>query len=153
MNVRLKIFLKASVLLILWTMVLSPFIALYFFLNIASDSSLPGFDELENPETNLASVIYTSDIELIGKYYQENRTNSKYNELSQWLIKALVSTEDERYYEHSGIDVRALARVAKGVLTGNTSQGGGSTISQQLSKLLFTISAQYSGISNVSWNG
>jgi len=69
MNVRLKIFLKASVLLILWTMVLSPFIALYFFLNIASDSSLPGFDELENPETNLASVIYTSDIELIGKYY------------------------------------------------------------------------------------
>ncbi len=137
MNVRLKIFLKASVLLILWTMVLSPFIALYFFLNIASDSSLPGFEELENPETNLASVIYTSDIELIGKYYQENRTNSKYNELSQWLIKALVSTEDERYYEHSGIDVRALARVAKGVLTGNTSQGGGSTISQQLSKLLF----------------
>jgi penicillin-binding protein 1A len=92
---------------------------------------------LENPETNLASVIYTSDIELIGKYYQENRTNSKYNELSDWLIKALVSTEDERYYEHSGIDVKALGRVVKGVVTGNSSQGGGSTISQQLSKLLF----------------
>ena len=108
-----------------------------FFLNLANDSSLPGFEQLENPKTNLASVIYTSDLEQIGKYYQENRLNSTYNDLSEWLVKALVATEDERYYEHSGIDVRALARVVKGVVTGNSSQGGGSTISQQLSKLLF----------------
>ena len=130
-------FFKLSLVLILWAAALAPFISLYFFLNIANDSSLPGFEELENPKTNLASVIYTSDIELIGKYYQENRTNSNFNDLSPWLIKALVSTEDERYYEHSGIDVKALGRVVKGVLTGNSSQGGGSTISQQLSKLLF----------------
>ncbi len=137
MNIKFKRVIKATAILGLWLAALSPFLTLYFFLNLANDSSLPGFEQLENPKTNLASVIYTSDIELIGKYYQENRTNSSYNDLSDWLIKALVSTEDERYYEHSGIDVRALARVVKGVVTGNSSQGGGSTISQQLSKLLF----------------
>ena len=130
-------FFKLSLVLILWAAALAPFISLYFFLNIANDSSLPGFEELENPKTNLASVIYTSDIELIGKYYQENRTNSNFNDLSPWLIKALVSTEDERYYEHSGIDVKALGRVVKGVLTGNSSQGGGSTISQQVVKNVY----------------
>ena len=129
--------IKITAVFVLWGTAFSPFICLYFFLNLANDSSLPGFEQLENPKTNLASVIYTSDLEQIGKYYQENRLNSSYNELSEWLVKALVATEDERYYEHSGIDVRALARVVKGVVTGNSSQGGGSTISQQLSKLLF----------------
>ena len=118
MNIKFKRVIKATAILGLWLAALSPFLTLYFFLNLANDSSLPGFEQLENPKTNLASVIYTTDIELIGKYYQENRTNSSYNDLSDWLIKALVSTEDERYYEHSGLDVRALARVVKGVVTG-----------------------------------
>ena len=106
-------------------------------LNISDDGTLPGFEELENPQSNLASRVYSADGVELGKYYKENRTNTKYNDLSHWLVEALVATEDARYYQHSGIDVRALGRVVKGVATGQKSQGGGSTISQQLSKLLF----------------
>lgn len=106
-------------------------------LKIADDGSLPGFDLLENPQTNLASTIYTHDDVELGKYFRENRTNAVFNDLSPWLIKALIGTEDERFHNHSGVDVRALGRVVKGILLNKKSQGGGSTISQQLAKLLF----------------
>ena len=128
---------KIVTIILIWMTALVPFIGLYSLLSIADDGSLPGFEELENPETNLASVIYSADAVDLGKFYHKNRTNVSFHELSPWLIQALIATEDERYYEHSGVDVRALARVSKGVFTGNSSQGGGSTISQQLSKLLF----------------
>ena len=72
----------------------------------------------------------------MGKYYRENRTNAYYNELSPYLIQALIATEDERFHQHSGVDIRATGRVIKGVATGDN-QGGGSTISQQLAKMLF----------------
>ena len=129
--------IKIILIVLLWSSSLIPFIGLYSLLYVADDGTLPGFEELENPKTNLASVIYTADAVELGKFYHKNRTNVGFHELSPWLIKALIATEDERYYEHSGIDVRALGRVTKGVATGNSSQGGGSTISQQLSKLLF----------------
>lgn len=123
--------------LVLWIGVLFPAAIVYFMLSIADDGTLPSFELLENPQSNLASTIYSHDDVELGKYFRENRTTAKYNELSPWLEKALIGTEDERFKEHSGVDVRALGRVVKGVLLNQKSQGGGSTISQQLSKLLF----------------
>lgn len=94
---------------------------------------LPTFEEIENPKSNLASQIITSDGEIMGKFYLENRTHSDYENLSPHLINALVATEDERYYQHSGVDFEALARAV--IKLG--SDGGGSTITQQLAKQLF----------------
>ena len=118
-----------------------PFLILLVCLFCASRGiwgPLPDFQELENPETNLATEILSSDNEILGKYFYENRTHVQYNELSPLLIQALIATEDERFFNHSGIDFIALARVLKGVLTGNSSLGGGSTITQQLAKMFFS---------------
>jgi penicillin-binding protein 1A len=95
---------------------------------------MPTFEELENPETNLATEIFSSDGETLGKYYNENRTPVKYEDLPQHLVDALVATEDERYFDHAGIDAKGTLRAA--VYLGK--RGGASTITQQLSKLLFT---------------
>jgi penicillin-binding protein 1A len=119
-----------------WSIVLFPFIGIGIMLLIAS-SDLPNVEELENPRMNLASEIYTADNVLLGKYFKENRTNVQFNELSTYLVDCLVATEDERFYDHTGIDFEALGRVVKGVLTGSSSSGGGSTITQQLAKNLF----------------
>ena len=98
--------------------------------------TMPSFEELENPKSMLASEIYSADGELLGKYYLENRSNIHYTELSSHLVSALVATEDARFYEHSGIDIRALGRALKGIGTGDR-KGGASTITQQLVKNLF----------------
>jgi penicillin-binding protein 1A len=99
---------------------------------------MPTLTELENIESSLASEVYSCDSVVIRKFfYKENRTYVPYEKISQNVITALVATEDERFYHHSGIDIRGLIRVAKGVITGNESSGGGSTISQQLAKMLF----------------
>ena len=96
---------------------------------------LPDFEEeLENPRTKLASEIYTSDDEMIGKlFYQEDRTNSDFADIPEHMKQALIATEDNRFHRHSGIDGRALARAIIKLGT----DGGGSTISQQLAKNLF----------------
>jgi penicillin-binding protein 1A len=124
---------------ILWLTVSTPFILLFLILiltSIGTFGPMPGFDELENPKTNLATEIYSSDQVLIGKFFKENRTVVEFNELSPNVVNALVATEDIRFYEHSAIDIRALMRVMKGVVTGG-GEGGGSTITQQLAKNLF----------------
>lgn len=94
---------------------------------------MPSFEDLENPESNLATEIYFNDGLPMGKYYNENRSAIKYKDLPKHLVDALVSTEDERFYEHSGIDgkgtLRAIAAMGR--------DGGASTITQQLAKLLF----------------
>lgn len=95
---------------------------------------MPNFDELENPKSNLASEIITTDGVTLGKFYlNDNRTPVGYNDLSSHLVDNLVATEDERFYEHSGIDIRrtftAIAQLGR--------KGGGSTITQQVAKLLF----------------
>jgi penicillin-binding protein 1A len=96
---------------------------------------MPTFERLENPQTNLATEIISSDGKTLGKLYlEDNRTWVPYQELPQNLVEALVATEDARYYEHSGIDARGTLRAM--VFLGK--RGGASTISQQLSKLLFT---------------
>lgn len=97
---------------------------------------MPTFEELENPKSNLASEVYSSDNEMLGKYFIENRSNAVFTELDTNLVNALIATEDVRFYSHSGIDFRALARAISGALLGQN-RGGGSTITQQFSKLLF----------------
>ena len=109
-----------------------------FFICVATGvfGTMPSFEELENPQTNLATEIISADGKVLGTYYVENRSNVHYAELSPYIPQALVSIEDERFTEHSGIDEKALFRVAFGVLTGSK-KGGGSTITQQLAKNLF----------------
>ena len=113
-------------------------VVVLFFFCVAKGvfGTMPTFDELENPRTNLATEIYSADGKVLGTYYIENRSNVRYAELSHYMPEALISIEDERFTEHSGIDERALFRVAFGVLTGRK-KGGGSTITQQLAKNLF----------------
>ncbi|PIF05181.1 MAG: penicillin-binding protein [Draconibacterium sp.] len=99
---------------------------------------MPSFKELENPKNILASEIYSSDGKILDKYFiHENRSFVSYKNLPPELIHALIATEDVRFYRHSGIDMRGLMRAFKGIVTGNSSSGGGSTISQQLAKMLF----------------
>lgn len=93
---------------------------------------MPSLKELENPEADLASEVYTSDGKLMGKYYAENRSEVKYNEISPNIIHALVATEDQYFYDHSGIDAKAVARAILKLGTG----GGGSPITQQLAKMM-----------------
>ena len=109
-----------------------------FFFCVAKGlfGTMPTFDELENPRTNLATEIISADGKVLGTYHVENRSNVRYSELSHYMPEALISIEDERFTEHSGIDERALFRVAFGILTGRK-KGGGSTITQQLAKNLF----------------
>ena len=122
-------------------MIFSPIFVIIICMIVASSGAwgpLPKFDELENPKTNLATEIISSDNKVLGKYFYENRTHIDFSELSPNLINALIATEDERFYSHSGIDFIALLRVLKGVITGNRNLGGGSTLTQQLAKMFFS---------------
>jgi penicillin-binding protein 1A len=94
---------------------------------------MPSFDELENPDTNIATEIISSDGVTLGKFYKENRTPVKYQDLPKHLVDALVATEDERFYEHSGVDARGTLRAISSL----GRSGGASTITQQLAKNLF----------------
>lgn len=102
---------------------------------------MPGLDDLQNPINRSASQIYSSDGQVMGTYNfdRENRICVSYNNLSPHLVRALVSTEDERFYMHSGIDFKALGRaiIKRGIL-GRENAGGGSTITQQLAKQLYS---------------
>jgi len=111
------------------------FVLLFLFsIRFGLWGALPDTKELENPKTKLASEIYSSDAKVLGKmFYQEDRTNSDFEDLPLHLKQALIATEDERFYGHSGIDGRALLRAI--VMLGK--DGGGSTITQQLAKNLF----------------
>jgi len=106
---------------------------IFLFINLGVFGKLPTFEELENPEQNFASEIISADGKTIGKYFKENRTPVTFEELPENLVKTLVATEDERFYEHSGIDFYSIARAV--IKLGR--DGGGSTITQQLAKMLF----------------
>jgi len=121
---------------ILFSVPLFFLLILFWLIAIGKMGFMPDFKELEDPKSNLASEIISSDKVLLGKYYLENRTTINFEDVSPNIVHALIATEDARFHSHSGIDFRALLRVAFGVVTGNT-QGGGSTISQQLAKNLF----------------
>ncbi|WMN12422.1 transglycosylase domain-containing protein [Marivirga salinae] len=99
---------------------------------------LPGLKSLENPKSDLSSVLYFADNKEMGKYYRYNRSQITFDELSPNVVNALIATEDIRYSNHSGIDLYGLGRVFfKSILMFDKSGGGGSTISQQLAKILF----------------
>ncbi len=119
-----------------WGLVLGGLFLICFIFLLASWGAfgkLPTFEQLENPENNLATEIISTDGKTIGKYAHENRTPIKYKDLPQNLVEALVATEDERFYDHSGIDFRGTARAVL-----KPGSGGASTITQQLAKMLFT---------------
>lgn len=102
---------------------------------------MPPIEELENPKNKFASEVYSSDMEVLGRYYQsrENRVFVTYKQLSKHLVEALIATEDARFADHSGVDIWALLRslVKRGILM-QKSAGGGSTITQQLAKQLYS---------------
>ncbi|MBK8500145.1 MAG: transglycosylase domain-containing protein [Flavobacteriales bacterium] len=117
-----------------WALVLSPVIGLFLMLVIASFSKLPDASELANPRSDLATAVLFSDGTLMGQYYRENRIPVAYEQISPNVVNALIATEDERFREHSGVDLKGTARAA--IFLGK--RGGASTITQQLSKMLFT---------------
>lgn len=123
-----------------WIIVFAPIVFLFLLVTLIAFEvfgDLPNVEELQNPKSNLATVVYSSDMKVLGKYYAENRVNIRFKELSPYLVNALIATEDARYYEHSGVDLKALFRAVKGAATGSSSSGGGSTVSQQLAKMQF----------------
>ena len=124
-----------------WIILVSPvalIVLLLLLIRLGVFGKLPTFEELENPKSNLATEIYSEDGQMIGSFFVQNRSYVDYSELSPALVAALTSTEDMRFYSHSGIDFISLARVAvKTMALGNRNQGGGSTITQQLAKNLY----------------
>jgi penicillin-binding protein 1A len=128
---------------IFWIVFTTPFALLAILLILAALGalgSMPNIETLENPKINLASQVISEDGKVLGSFYykNQNRTFVDYHELPDYLIKALIATEDKRFYRHAGVDAKGLARVVfKTVLLMQKSSGGGSTITQQLAKLLF----------------
>ena len=126
--------MKRSVSL-LWRIFLLGFATVIIVLLLANFGvfgKMPSLQELENPEADLASEIISSDGVLMGKYYSENRSEVRFDEISPNVFHALIATEDERFYDHSGIDAQALGRAFFSL----GRQGGGSTITQQLAKMI-----------------
>jgi len=132
---------KLKYLSIAWILFFFPIILVALIFTLISKGSLgfmPTFEELENPESNLATEIYSSDSVILGTYFKENRARVNYTDLSPYLVDALIATEDARFFDHSGVDFKGLGRVVfKTILGGDKGSGGGSTITQQLAKMLF----------------
>ena len=128
-------------LIILWSLFAAGVLAVVVLFALIGNGKLgymPTLTELENVESSLASEVLTSDSLVMRRYYyKENRSFIGYDAISPNVIHALIATEDVRFYKHSGVDLRGLFRVFKGVSTGDQSAGGGSTLSQQLAKMLF----------------
>ena len=116
-------------------------------------ADIPSFEELENPDSKLATQVISSDGQVLTTFHIENRSYVSYDELSPNIVNAAVATEDERFYRHSGIDFESLARVlVKTLLSSDSSQGGGSTITQQLAKTLYPredVSSRIPGVSTL----
>ena len=123
-----------------WTIFALPFVLIILLFILISNEKLgpmPSFQELENPTNNLASEVYSEDGVLLGKFYIQNRTWTNFDQISPYVIQALIATEDIRFYRHSGIDLRGIGRVMVRTILMGQNTGGGSTISQQLAKNLF----------------
>ncbi len=122
-----------------WIIFTTPFAILFIaLLLVALFAKIPSFEELEHPDNKLATQVIAENGEVLTTFHIENRTYVSYEELSPNLINAAVATEDERFYRHSGIDMRSLGRVVvKTLILQKSNQGGGSTITQQLAKTLY----------------
>ena len=137
--------------IVLWAMFIIPVIIVtVIFYRIANHQlgEIPDFDELENPKSSLASQIYSADGVLLGKFYKENRTTeNRFAPIPPNVKGALLATEDVRFYDHAGIDLTALLRVAKGLIFGGSTSGG-STVTQQLAKNLYKLRGEDVNIRN-----
>ncbi len=111
-------------------------VALFWLIAIGKMGYMPSFEELENPNSSLSTEVISTDKQVIGKFYLQNRSNIAYENINANLKNALLATEDIRFFDHTGVDLRALLRVLKG-LVGREGGGGGSTVTQQLAKNLF----------------
>ncbi|TXF89562.1 penicillin-binding protein [Neolewinella aurantiaca] len=132
----LKLAFAVIALLVLVTTVL--FLTLFIRTLGGNYGHMPEHAELALIENSEASSVISEDGKLLGKYFRENRVSVELDEISPYVIQALIATEDSRFFEHQGIDLRALARVAwRSIILGDRSGGGGSTISQQLAKQLY----------------
>jgi penicillin-binding protein 1A len=121
---------------IFWSLAMLPFLIVTCLLLFQSEDDLPPVEMLDNPPELLASVVYAADGETeLGRYWKVNRTSVEYKEISPYVTDALISTEDERFIVHSGVDFKAIGRAVVNV----GGAGGASTITQQLAKLLFTL--------------
>ena len=134
--------IKSKLVWIIWLFFIGFFVGLPFYIYSVSNDlgglfgKMPPISQLENPETDLSSTLYYANGEEMGKYFRSNRSQVSYDQLSDNLKTTLVVSEDHRFYNHSGLDLIAYLRVAKGLLTFNLA-GGGSTITQQLAKKLY----------------
>ena len=132
---------NAYYLRILWAIFIVPILVVILIFILISKGKmgyLPSFEDLENPRNHLASEIYSEDNKLIAKFFIENRTFVDYKDLSPYLVDALLATEDIRFHKHSGVDIRGLGRVFMKTILARQNAGGGSTITQQLAKNLFS---------------
>ena len=122
-----------------WILLIAPIVALLLLLCLVwAFADIPSIEELENPDSKLATQVIAEEGEILTTYHIENRVFVSYEELAPSLVQAAVATEDKRFYKHSGVDIQSLARVMfKTLLSRDSSQGGGSTITQQLAKTLY----------------
>ncbi len=130
---------KKKIIKLFWILVAAPFaLVLLLLLLVGIFAKIPSFEELEHPENKLATQVIAENGEVLATFHIENRTYVSYDELSPYLVQAAIATEDARFYRHSGIDMKGLARVLiKTLILRDSSQGGGSTITQQLAKTLY----------------
>ena len=137
-----------------WIIFTVPIVSLMLMLLLVwCFADIPSFEELESPDSKLATQVIAEDGEILTTFHIENRSYVSYEELSEHLVHAAVATEDIRFYRHSGIDFKSLGRVVfKTLLGGDSSQGGGSTITQQLAKTLYPredVSSRIPGMSKL----
>ena len=137
-----------------WIVFCAPFILVGGLIGLVwAFADIPSFEELEDPESKLATQVIAENGEILTTFHIENRSYVSFEELSPNLVHAAVATEDVRFYNHSGIDFRSLARVIfKTLLGGDSSQGGGSTLTQQLAKTLYPredVSSRIPGVSKL----
>ena len=131
--------LKKKIVKWCWVLLVTPVAALLVLLLLVwAFADIPSIEQLENPDTKLATQVIAEEGEILTTYHIENRTFVSYEELAPSLVQAAVATEDKRFYKHSGVDLESLGRVLfKTLLSRDSSQGGGSTITQQLAKTLY----------------
>lgn len=135
-NKRIKLWLLVLTLLLVLLIFLSG--AFILLVNIGGFGPLPSKKTLAAIHNEEASLVYSADGQIIGKFFAENRTNIGWDEVPPHLVNALVATEDKRFFEHEGVDARSYLRVLlRSILMGDRSSGGGSTLTQQLVKNLF----------------
>lgn len=130
---------RKTLILIFWIALTAPVLLLVLLVGgVWLFAEIPSFAELEHPDNNLATQVISQDGVVLSTFHIENRTYVSYEEIAPSVVQAAVSTEDVRFYSHCGIDFRGLARVAVKTIVGrDSSQGGGSTITQQLAKTLY----------------